>query len=132
MLKTTSPLIVFLPLSSPKAKISETWTQQQSETQEHVVKGAQVDLLPLGELYVSCIPLFFLVPLTGVIATSQLPADYAGIPVLWISNETSETETEAFDNMNEHKSRVRVYKREFSRFLTAYFFTNTDGMTLVV
>ncbi len=52
VLKTTSPLIVFLPLSSQKTKISETRAQQQSETQEAVVKGAQVALLPLCELCV--------------------------------------------------------------------------------
>ena len=60
VLKTTSPLIVFLPLSSQKTKISETWAQQQSETQEAVVKGAQVALLPLCELYVSSVTLVFL------------------------------------------------------------------------
>ena len=58
VLKTARPMIVFLPLSSQKAKITETRAQQQRETQEAVVKGAQVALVPLCELYVSSVPLY--------------------------------------------------------------------------
>jgi ribosomal protein S18 acetylase RimI-like enzyme len=50
------------------------------------------------------------VPLTGSIGISQLAADYAGIPVVWISNETSETS--ALDNVDKNAGRSR--SREFA------------------
>ncbi len=52
VLRTTRPLMVFLPLSNQKAKITETRAQQQRETQEAGVKGAQVALEPCCELCV--------------------------------------------------------------------------------
>ena len=109
VLKTTRPLIVFLPLSNQKAKITETRAQQQRETQEAVVKGAQVTLEPLFELFVSSVPLYVSsVPLTGGIGTSQLAADYAGIPVVWISNESSMES--AVDNMDEFFTVIDHYR----------------------
>jgi ribosomal protein S18 acetylase RimI-like enzyme len=39
-----------------------------------------------------------------------LAADYAGIPVVWISNETSEAEAVAVDNMDEHFTVIDHYR----------------------